>query len=248
MRKTGAVVCAGLLVACGALHRRGEERPIDRLRGVAKANDDDPGLALELAIGEHLFDGGEPARARSALQHAVDLAERRHGKSPAKPEAMSGEQLELTFIRAEHDVLEGDPAAALTDYLTLLEGASGSADPLAPFYAEVSLLSLADMNDATDDYRPRMHAALTKLRADALGLMAGHQLRMGLIAEASRAGDIAAARSHAQQAGCIQHVEVAGPFGPRELLGFDTLLEAEKAGPFAAEYDLGPGRGTKPVR
>ncbi|HEY6879278.1 MAG TPA: DUF3857 domain-containing protein [Polyangiales bacterium] len=250
MRKTGAVVCAGLLVACGALHRRNEERPIDRLRGVAKANDDDPGLALELAIGEHLFDGGEPARARSALQHAVELAQQHAKKHPPKPDAMSSEQLELTFIRAEHDVLEGDPAAALSDYLALLEGASGSKDPLAPFYAEVSLLSLADMNDATDDYRPRMHATLTKLRerADALGLMASHQLRMGLLAEASRAGDIDTARGHAQQAGCIQHVEVAGPFGPRELLGFDKLIEAERAGPFAAEYELGPGRGKKPVR
>jgi cellulose synthase operon protein C len=251
-QKTGSVLCALLLVSCGGLQRRGQrdERPIHRLRGVAEVNDDDPGLALELAIGEHLFDGGEPARARRALQHAIDLAQRKHRKGPSKPGPMSSNELELTFVRAEHNVLEGDPAAAFTDYLALLEGAAGASDARAPFFAEVALLSLSDMNDATDDYRQRMHDALLRLRdrADSLGLAASHQLRLSLTADAARSGDAAAARSYAQQAGCVQRLDAAGPFGPRELLGFDLLFTAEKAGPLAAQHDLGPGRGVRPLR
>ncbi|HEX5656294.1 MAG TPA: DUF3857 domain-containing protein [Polyangiales bacterium] len=246
MRRTGAVVCALLVAACGGMQRRAQdERPIDRLRGVAKANDEDPALALELAIGEHLFDGGEPARARTALQHATELMRNR-----AKPGAMGGNDLELTFLRAEHAVLEGDPSGAFNEYLALLQGAAGSSDPRAAYFAEVSLLSLADMNDATDDYRPRMHEALSALRAqaDKLGLAAGHQLRLALSAEAARAGDLSTSRTYAQQAGCVQHLDAAGPFGPRELLGFDLLYTAEQPGPLAAQHDLGPGRGVRPVR
>jgi thioredoxin-like negative regulator of GroEL len=246
MRKTGAVVCALALFACG-MQRQGhrDERPIDRLRGVAKANDDDPGLALELAIGEHLFDGGEPARARTALQHATELMRRKSHSGP-----MGSNDLDLAFLRAEHHVLEGDPAAAFTEYLALLQGAAGSSDPRAPYFAEVSLLSLADMNDATDDYRPRMHDALHALReqADTLGLAASHQLRLALAAEAARAGDSNTARGYAAQAGCIQQLQVAGPFGPRELLGFDVVYPAEQPGALAAQHDLGPGRGVRPVR
>ncbi|MET0282966.1 MAG: DUF3857 domain-containing protein [Polyangiales bacterium] len=246
MRKT-AIACALMISACGGLQTRAarDERPIDRLRGVAKAHDDDPGLALELAIGEHLFDGGEPVRARAALQHATELL-RRQGK----PGAMGSNDLELTFLRAEHYVLEGDPAAAFSDYLALLQGAAGSSDPRAAYFAEVALLSLADMNDATDDYRPRMHDALFAVRdkADTLGLAASHQLRLALSAEASRAGDRDGARSYATQAGCVQHLDVAGPFGPRELLGFDLTYTAEQPGPLAAQHDLGPGRGVRPVR
>ncbi len=246
MRKTGALACA-LLVACGGLQTRRahDERAIDRLRGVAKANADDPALALELAIGEHLFDGGEPARARVALQHATALMRR-----APQTGAMGTNDLELTFLRAEHAVLEGDPAGAFTEYLALLQGAAGTTDSRGAYFAEASLLSLADMNDAVDDYRPRMHDALAALRerADKLGLAASHQLRLALSAEAARAGDIATARGLAQQAGCVQHIEAAGPFGPRELLGFDLDYPAEKPGPLAAQYDLGPGRGTRPLR
>jgi cellulose synthase operon protein C len=223
--------------ACGGAQRRPEaaRRPIDRLRARAAEQPNEGPLAVELALGEHLYDGGEPERARVAVQRAEQLTQG---------------NLSLRFIAAEQHVLEGEPQQALTDYLALLEQAASASEPLAPLYAEVALQSLADMNDATDDYRPRLHEALTKLRdrADTLGIQLAHQVRMGLMTHATQAGEVDAAGQLAHQAGCVQRVDVAGPFGPRELLGFDQPLPAEAAGPLAPEHDLGPGRKVRPLR
>jgi tetratricopeptide (TPR) repeat protein len=41
---------------------------------------------------------------------------------------------------------------------------------------------------------------------------------------------------------------VAGPFGPRDLLGFDRSYPAEDGGALAERYDLGPTRGEQPTR
>lgn len=223
--------------ACGGAQRRGEllHRPIDALRKEAAAHPKDKKLALELAIGEHLYDGGEPERARVALAHAEQLA---------------GDDLLLQFIAAEQHVLEGEPQLALAAYLKLLDKAGASTEPLAALLVEVGMQSLNDMNDATDDYRPRVHEAYDKLhaRAATLGLQPAHLVRMALMAESTRAGDIETARRYATEAGCLQKIDVAGPFGPRELLGFDQKLPAEAPGPLAAQYDLGPGRKVQPLR
>jgi len=224
-------------IACGGAQRPREAltRPIDQLRNKAAAHPDDAALALELSVGEHLYDGGEPERARKAVAHAEQLAK---------------DDLRLRFIAAEQFVLEGEPELALSSYLALLEQASTSTDPLAALLVEVGLQSLSDMNDATDDYRPRVHEAYAKLhaRAGRLGLQPAHLVHMALMSEASRAGDIEATRRHAGEAGCLQKVDVAGPFGPRELLGFDHKLPAEAAGPLAAQHDLGRGRKVQPLR
>ncbi|MDB4977640.1 MAG: hypothetical protein JWN48_5981, partial [Myxococcaceae bacterium] len=242
MRTTRAgsmLLALSLLVpaACGGARRAGErkDRRIDHLRTQVERHPDDPKLALELAVGEHLYDGGDPTRARAAVERAHKLGDA---------------SLALEFIEAEQRVLEGEPELAFTGYLALLEHAQASSEPLAPYYTEVALQSLADMNDATDDYRPRVHEALTKLyaRGDAVGLQVAHQARMGLLSQATQAGDIEQARRFALEAGCVQRFEVAGPFGPRELLGFDRVLPPEAPGPFAASYDLGPTRGVQPVR
>lgn len=231
------VLALVLPAACGGAQRRNQEpeRPIDQLRARVEKHPDDRALALELALGEHLYDGGDPERARKAVQRAEQLA--------------TGD-LSLRFIAAEQNVLEGDPEAALAGYLALLEQASASSDPLARLFTEVGLQSIADMNDATDDYRPRVLAALQKLRerSASIGMQAAHQTHMALMAQATQAGDVERGRQLALASGCIQKIEVAGPFGPRELLGFDQRLPAEGAGPLAASYELGAGRKAAPTR
>lgn len=235
--RIGTALALALALACGGTQRPGAPgtRPIDHLRRKADAHPQDKALALELATAEHLYDGGEPARAHDAVERAKTLAK---------------DDLRLALLVAEQHVLEGEPALALAAYLALLERAAGSRDPLAPLLAEAALWSLIDMNDATDDYRVRVRALLAQLEPNAwaLGLQAGHQLRMALAVAATQSGDANAATADARAAGCIQQLEVAGPFGPRELLGFDQRLAAEAPGPFAKEYDLGPGRGVRPVR
>ena len=64
----------------------------------------------------------------------------------------------------------------------------------------------------------------------------------------SMSPDVARVRELATTAGCAFEWRVVGPFGPRDLLGFDTAFPPEAAGPLAETYDLGPGRGTQPTR
>lgn len=236
VRRLAASLALLLVAACGARSRTpASQRPIDALREHARQNPSDRDAWSQLAIGEHLEDGGDPEAAREALRRAQELG---------------GRSLRLDFIAAEEHVLEGRPAAAFASYAEVLRRAAGDEDPLAPLLAEAAVQALTEMNDALDDYRTLLRSVLEEVRprADALGLTAAHQLRMLLLQQALAVGDLKTAEQVARDAGCVQKVEVAGPFGPRELLGFDRTLEAEKPGPLAAEYDLGKGRGKAPTR
>lgn len=222
--------------ACGARTRSpAQETSIDVLRKKARKAPNDPKLWTELAIAEHLSDGGDPEAARESLAHAKKLG---------------ANTLRLLYVEAEEHVLEGRPAEAFTAFSELVKRALSDADPLAPLLAEVGISSLIDMNDAVNDYRPRMAQLLAELRpqADKLGLTGAHLLRMQTLGLALQGADLAAAEQAAKDAGCVQEAQVAGPFGPRELLGFDQVLPPEAQGPFAASYDLGPGRGETKVR
>lgn len=230
------VLSCALLVSCGgARSARESSRPIDTLRERASAAPNDKELWLELTVAEHLYDGGEPERAREALAHARKL-----GVS----------SMRLTFIEAEQHVLEARPRQALEAYLRLLALAPTASDPLSPWLAETAFSALLDMNDAVDDYRPRVRKALAELapQREKLGLTSVHALAMQQAAQAVQDGDMERATALAHDAGCIQRAQVAGPFGPRDLLGFDKEWPAEKPGALAPTYELGPGRGERPTR
>jgi cellulose synthase operon protein C len=228
------LACA-LLAACARPRGARPPRPIDDVRERAAEHPNDPQAWLELALAEHLFDGADAGRAREALTRAKQLG---------------AKSLRLTFVEAEQHVLEARPARALDAYLALLAAAPDSSDPLAPSLAEAAFAALSDMNDAVDDYRGRLREATRTLapKRAHLGLTSAHQLALHELGQALLDGDLARAKEVAQLAGCVQRAQVAGPFGPRELLGFERELPAQKPGPLAKEYDLGPGRGVQPVR
>ncbi len=231
-RLLSACLSTVLIAACGARSKTpGGERPIDRLREQAADEPKDGALWSSLLSHEMFADGGDPVRARAALSHVQKL---------------NAAPLRTQFVAAELGVLEGHPGKALDSYIGALKLVGASNDPIATSIAEASLSSLADMNDAVDDYRPRVDRALDELARDPhkLGLNAAHLLRMQRLGRALTRGDTKAAAEAADQAGCVQRVEVAGAFGPRELLGFDSALPGESAGALADEYELGAGRGT----
>jgi len=231
-RLLGVSVLSLALAACGARSKTalGAERPVDRLRVEAEKDPKNGELWTDLLAHELFADGGEAARARTTLAAVKKL-----GASP----------LRTRFMEAELAVLEGHPGAALTAYLDTLKLGVKTPDPLSASLAEASLTSIADMNDAVDDYRPRVDQVIELLAQSpaSLGLNATHQLRMQRLGRALSRGDVNAARKEAEAAGCVQKAEVAGAFGPRELLGFDLSLPGEASGPLAAEHDLGVGRG-----
>ena len=229
MRRPIVFIALAFTVACARPQPRGPVRPIDQLRQKAADHPADAALWRELAIAEHLADGGEAERAKQALTHALKLSQ---------------SDIRLELLRAEAHVLEGRPDRALGAYLRLLSLSPKSADPLAPALAELALSATSDMNDAVDDYRPRVIKALEQARAQgqSLGLAAAHQARMQLMHYRALSGDVEQAAKLSREAGCIESVRAAGPFGPRALLGFDHEYPAEKPGPLKDDYDLGPGR------
>ena len=114
-----ALTCVLAAGACGGAQRGGRKgaRPIDALREEAEDRPGDKGVAVELALGEHLYDGGDPERARRAVERAKALAE-------GDPQLA----LRVLFLEAEQRVLEGEPERALDAYLRLLARAPTSPD------------------------------------------------------------------------------------------------------------------------
>src|SRR4051812_23423951 len=93
-------------VACGARSRTpGGETSVDVLRKRAHKAPNDPQIWSELAIAEHLGDGGDPEAARESLLHAKKLG---------------GKSLELLYVEAEEHVLEGHPEQSFTAFSELL--------------------------------------------------------------------------------------------------------------------------------
>src|SRR5262249_31386615 len=95
----------------------------------------------------------------------------------------------------------------------------------------------------------RVRTALAPLLNEPrLSTPARYTLGSLLVQLAYRRGDRDAAQALATQLGCVTNLRAVGPFGPRELLGFDDAQPVAPGQPLAASYDLGPGRGAQPVR
>ena len=230
---TTSLFCA-LLAATVALGcaRGGSDTPreptLDELRERANEAPRDPAAWRVLAIAELFREDGDPSRVKDTVAHAIGLA-------PSDPE--------LHLMRGLEAFLHGRPNDALEGYLTSFEHAAGS----RPAVAEVALGSLAELGELTGAFDEavdtRVRAALPRSTVGTRAVAATL-----LIDLAYRRGDVEAAQEAAAAAGCVTQWRVAGPFGPRELLGFDETHAAAGRGPMADSYDLGFGRGERPTR
>lgn len=223
-------------VACGGVQRTATEQPgIDELRARATSRPDDPAAQTDLAIAEFLMDGGEASRVREQTERAL---------------ALSPNDERLHLVAGLEAYLHGHPSAALDHILTTLDEASTSNRADASAVAEVAAAALEELANMTPEFRARTGEALTaRLAAPGrIGPGATQTLTDSLVIAAYQRGDRDAVATAAAAQGCVPEWRVAGPFGPRELLGFDTRHAALAAGPMADEYDLGPFQGTRPTR
>lgn len=226
----------GLTSGCGgAGHGVGHRDDIDVIRARAAAAPDDPAAQAALAEAELLLEGGDPEVQRAAIDRALSLAP---------------DDLRLHFLSAvEHDT-HGELAAALDEHLAVITTAASLDDPFARALAEVSMATIADYDDSVPGYVARVRAALEPV-ADApggLGIAAFHAANTLLVELAHRRGDLDEVHARTERMGCVTHARLAGPFGPRSLLGFDRELPPDAAGPLTDHYDLGPGRGDRATR
>ena len=220
-----------LLGALGCTRGGGEtprEPTLAELRERAEATPRDPAAWRTLAIAELFREDGDPARVKPTVDHALEL---------------SPEDARLHFVRGMEAFLHGRPDEALDGYVSSFEHAAGQ----DPAMAEVALGSLAELSELTGAFD---EAIDTRVRAVLPRTSIGPRAAAAslLIDLAYRQGDLEAVKAAAASAGCVEQWRVAGPFGPRDLLGFDETHAASGPGPMADAYDLGFGRGERPTR
>lgn len=205
---------------------------IEQVRARALAHPTDAPAQRALALAEMFADGGEPAEVDAALQRALALS-----------------RTDGTLLLAQGLQLDahGEPEGAMAAYLAALHVLPGSRAPEAPHLTELTLQALAGLEGGVPGYRGRVEAAVRRA-LPALAAPARYLAGSLLMQLAYRRGDRQGAQAIARRLGCVTEVRAAGPFGPRDMLGFDADHGVRTGAPLAASYDLGPGRGEWPTR
>lgn len=227
-----------LLGACASGGSTEGLSSIEALRRAAKAQPADRDAQRALALAELFAWNGDPERVDAQLARALAL-----DAGNARLWLVSGLQ---------HDA-HGRPDQALDAYLRALTVALETdiaRDPLAPHIAELSAHAIAGVEGGVTDYPARvLGAILPILRDPRLPMPARVELGALVMQQHYKHGDRAAAQAIATQLGCVTELRAAGPFGPRELLGFDQDHGGIRPGvALAASYELGAGRGVRPTR
>ncbi|MEM1414844.1 MAG: hypothetical protein AAGH15_08080 [Myxococcota bacterium] len=219
-----------LVAACGGGTTTARGPDMDDLRRRAEARPDDARAWRVLAEAELLAAEGDPGRARAAIDRALQL-------DPARP------SLHLMSGLEHHH--HGRPGEATDAFVSALEQRGSEAQEVAAL--EVAAGALEGLAELAPDFPTRVEARLAAI-VDALPPAARVTVTDLLVDLAYRGGDVARASRLAEAAGCVRAWRVAGPIGPRDLLGFDATLPAEGPAPLPAQVDLGPLRGERPVR
>ncbi len=235
-RLAAFLVLACLLTACGGTTTTPRGPGIEDVRRRARERPDDPAAQAALAEAELLMPGGDSAeRAALAIARAREL-------DPAS--------VRLAFVHAIERGAHGHMSDALDAHLEVITLARRSADPIAPVLAEISASALEELDDGVPRFGPRVRESLEPVFASAGAEGPATRVTVGeiLLDQAYRRGDLDGVRSVRDALGCPSEWRVIGPFGPRQLLGFDGAYAPETGSALAATYDLGPGRGSRPTR
>ncbi|MET0384880.1 MAG: hypothetical protein ABW321_02920, partial [Polyangiales bacterium] len=228
-------VSAAFFLGCAAPQPATPHAPtLEDLQRTAAERPRDPDAWRALTLAELLGPGGDAVRAQNALIRARTLA-------PTQPELLAAQGLLAD--------MHGHPSDALDAYLSTIEHGVAAGDAEGSMLAEIASYAVLGQNGLSRGFADRVRPRLTALlKSSKLSLAARAALSDVLVRLAYRRGDVAEVASLSEQLGCITSARVAGPFGPRELLGFDAPPPIDLAQPLPAASDLGPGRGTRPAR
>jgi len=226
------------------------EVDLERLRREAAEDPQDAEAQRGLAEAELLGHGGDPRRARAVLERGRALR-------PDDPE--------LALLSALERDLHGDPDAALGAHLDTVRALAsraataddGAREPWTPreeAMAELALGSIGSLESEAPGYPERVGPVVAEVTAAPGRLPFAASQAAGDLAVrlALRAGEPERAQGIAAAQGCVTSWRIAGPFGPRSLLGWDrpppaqaTAQEDER---LQEAYELGPNRGRQPTR
>lgn len=223
------------LCGCGTSSRLTSLSTLDRLRSLSRNKPTDPQIQRDLAIAEMFFVGGAQDRVLPQINRAL---------------ALDKDNLRLQFAAALYYDIHGDPERALNHYINAIRSAVRSKDPIAPQLSEVAIRIVQGLEDDVAGYQEKVRSTLDPITAQKalLAAPARHAANDLLIDLAYAKGDVATVERIAKRDGCIREWRVAGPFGPRALLGFDRDYAVQPGTALAEQYDLGPGRGVRKTR
>ena len=226
----GVVVSAG----CGASPSFPDSPSLADLRTLAAEYPSDARIQRRYAIAEALMMGSESDLVEPALRRALEL-------EPNDPV--------LHYLLAHWLDLHGNPSGALQSYLTSLDNSVASVEGHAAATGELSVKALRELEMRAPEWRQTVESRLAPRLDDGFSPVVRIEMARLLGHIALREGNREEASRMASVAGCIQQWRVAGPFGPRALLGFDEEVRPDGEGnALAASYDLGPARGRRSTR
>jgi tetratricopeptide (TPR) repeat protein len=220
------------LTACGAGLQ--QPRSIGSLRADAAAAPHDPVAQRRLALAELFSANGDLKNVEPQLIRALTLAPN---------------DVRLLFASGIFNDGHGHPQKALDAYLRALQASPASSDPIAPHLAELTIHAIGGLSGSVAGYEDKVRPVFERLLADGrVAAPARNGIGTMLIQLAYKRGDRDAAQQVAAAVGCVTSFRTAGPFGPRDLLGFDSDRSVVPGKPLADAYDLGPNRGLQKTR
>jgi hypothetical protein len=233
MKRLLSVLCLAA-ISCAPAATTPKPTTLADLRREAEAKPNDRGAWHSVAMAELFAPGGDAARADRAVRRARQLDMR---------------DPELLFAQGLLADIHGRPSLAYDAYVAALDFAVRSdQEKLQPLVEAASYAVLGE-SGMVRGYRERTLQRLVPL-LDWPGLSLAGRAALADVLEplAQRGGDLALEARIAARLGCATSFRVAGPFGPRALLGFDDKPPADPEKPLADRYDLGPGRGVRATR
>ncbi len=217
----------------GARRAGSSEQTLSALRSAADRATASPAQRRDAALAEHVSPGGDPARAARVL---ADMVRER--------------DVRALFVTALIDGQQGRFAQARDGFIAVIDRArEDRSDPLAPAIAELAASRLVSLRADGPGFREAFAPLVDRVVADpgAIGAEATFELLETAVRWAREKGERASAERWTTAANCVTRWRVAGAFGPHPMVRFDERVEAETSGPLAHDYDLGPGRGRRPV-